>query len=266
MGKNTKPMLTVLVEGDKLQQFRDYALSKEVSMGWLVNRLLDRLLSGELDVMGDTPSIGVTRENIESVSTGLTRENVESIVKSSIDNQLVDSNRDYIEELIKSCIDSLGISSTGTNHIEGMARASIEEALEPIKESVSELETYTRSQFAAVRDELRAISNRSVTTESLAKPLQGRIANAHTSPCKEKPNVDGNTRTWCGFFEMVGMTAMTATEAQKKENVDIRTQQIERGLQSATDQGLGEWAVKRAGREFVRVDATPEASLPLFPN
>ena len=57
MGKNTKPMLTVLVEGDKLQQFRDYALSKEVSMGWVVNRLLDRVLSGELDVMGDSPSI-----------------------------------------------------------------------------------------------------------------------------------------------------------------------------------------------------------------
>ena len=172
MGKNTKPMLTVLVEGDKLQQFRDYALSKEVSMGWVVNRLLDRLLSGELDVMGDTPSIGAARENIESIFTGLTRENIESMVKFSIDNQLVDSNRDYIEELIKSCIDSLGISSTGTNNIEGITRVSIEVALEPIKESVNELETYTRSQFAAVRDELRAISNRSVTTASIAVPAK----------------------------------------------------------------------------------------------
>ena len=260
MGKNTKPMLTVLVEGNKLQQFRDYALSKEVSMGWVVNRLLNRVLSGELDVMGDTPYIGVTREYIENISTGITREDIDSMVKSSIDNQLVDSNRDYIEESIESCIDTLDISSIGTNDTEESTRASIEVALEPIKESVSELETYTRSQFAAVRDELRAISNRSVTTESLAlakpleeKPLQGRIGTATTSPHKEKTNVDGNTRTWCGFFEMVGMTAMTATEAQKKENTDIRTQQIERGLQSAMDQGLGEWAVKRAGRDFVRV-------------
>ena len=62
------------------------------------------------------------------------------------------------------------------------------------------------------------------------------------------------------------MTAMTATEAQKKENTDIRTQQIERGLQSAIDQGLGEWAVKRAGRDFVRVDASKLDALPLFPD
>jgi hypothetical protein len=44
------------------------------------------------------------------------------------------------------------------------------------------------------------------------------------------------------------------TEAQKKENIDIRTKQIDRGLQAAIDQGLGEWAVKRAGRDFVRVE------------
>ena len=172
MGKNTKPMLTVLVEGDKLQQFRDYALSKEVSMGWVVNRLLDRVLSGELDVMGDPPSIGATRENIESVSTGLTREDVESMIKSSIDNQLVDSNRDYIQELIKSCIDSLGISSTGTNNIEGITRVSIEVALEPIKESVNELEAYTRSQFAAVRDELRVSRGDNRATDAVAVPAK----------------------------------------------------------------------------------------------
>ena len=53
---------------------------------------------------------------------------------------------------------------------------------------------------------------------------------------------------------MVGIEALTAVEAQKKENIDIRTQQIERGLQAAKDQGLGEWAVKRAGRDFVRVE------------
>ena len=149
MGKNTKPMLTVLVEGDKLQQFRDYALSKEVSMGWVVNRLLDRVLSGELDVMGDSPSIEKARGYVENTSTGLTREDVESMIKSSIDN--------------------LNIPSIDSSVIEELARVSIETALEPIKESVSELETYARSQLAAVRDEIkRAISDLSITTESIA--------------------------------------------------------------------------------------------------
>jgi rhodanese-related sulfurtransferase len=81
MGKNTKPMLTVLVEEDKLQQLRDYALGKEVSMGWIVNRLIDRLLSGELDVMGDPSSTEVTREPID----------IESLVVASIEKMGLES-------------------------------------------------------------------------------------------------------------------------------------------------------------------------------
>jgi hypothetical protein len=254
MGKNTKPMLTVLVEGDKLQQFRDYALSKGVSMGWVVNRLLDRVLSGELDVMGDRVSTGTTRD---CISTGLAREDVESMIKSSMDDRLASSYRDYTEESIKSYIDSLGISSTSTNDIEELTRASIEIALEPIKESVSKLEA-----------EVRAISDRTVetTTDSLAKPLQGKIAKSPTLPPKEKPDVDGNTKTWGEFFKMVGIEAMTAVDAQKKQDTETRTKQIEIGLQAAKDQGLGEWAVKRAGRDFMRVEAPKLDDLPLLLN
>lgn len=130
----------------------------------VVNRLLDRVLSGELDVMGDTSSTGKTREPIEYTSTGITREDIDKMVRFSIDNQLVGSNRYYIEELIKNYIDSLGISSTGLTreNIEKLTRASIEEALEPIKASVSKLESDTQSQFAAVRDEVKAIVDRAV--------------------------------------------------------------------------------------------------------
>lgn len=53
---------------------------------------------------------------------------------------------------------------------------------------------------------------------------------------------------------MIGMDALTATDAQKKENIDTRTQQIESGLQAAIERGLGEWMAKPAGRSFVRVE------------
>ena len=43
MGKNKKPMLTVLVEEEKLQRFRDYALSEGLSMGAVINQLIDHL-------------------------------------------------------------------------------------------------------------------------------------------------------------------------------------------------------------------------------
>jgi hypothetical protein len=65
---------------------------------------------------------------------------------------------------------------------------------------------------------------------------------------------DPSTKTWVEFFKMIGMAALTATEAQKKENINIRTKQMEEGLRGAMEKGLGEWAVKRAGRDFVRVE------------
>jgi hypothetical protein len=41
---------------------------------------------------------------------------------------------------------------------------------------------------------------------------------------------DPSTKTWVEFFKMIGMDALTATEAQKKENIHIRTKRWKRGL------------------------------------
>jgi hypothetical protein len=254
MGKNTKPMLTVLVEGEKLQQFRDYALSKEVSMGWVVNRLLDRVLSGELDIIGDTSSIGANREHIENISTGLTKENIEEIVKLSIESQLADTLKVYIEELIKSYIDNLDAASIGNTSIEESTKVSIETALEPIKTSASKLDADVQSQLAAVRDELKAIRDLVVTTESNSKHTTEAVTIPTTTTAPENSaDKDSSVKTWSTFFKMLGIEALTVSAAQKKENIDIRTQQIEHGLLVAREQGLGEWAVKRVGRDFVRV-------------
>jgi hypothetical protein len=114
--------------------------------------------------------------------------------------------------------------------------------VEALGELVTELETYTQNQFKAVREELKqATRDRTVeNTESIAIP---------TTPTEKDPSV----KSWAEFFKMIGMDALTATEAQKKENIDTRTKQIEQGLQAVKEQGLGDWAVKVAGRSFVRV-------------
>jgi hypothetical protein len=256
MGKNTKPMLTVLVEGDKLQQFRDYALSKEVSMGWVVNRLLDRVLSGELDVMGDTVSTGTTREY---TSTGLAREDVETMIESYIDNQLTSSNRDYIEKSIKSCIDSLGISSASTNDIEKLVSASIEIALEPIKESVSKLEV-----------EVRAINDHEVVvpTDSIAKdaPL----------PRKAKPNTDEpewvNTDNRRFYNKLIGNSELLAKVAEAIDLTTNNTVLAESlvGLgfhKQIGKQPLGSDSISRIRKVVGYMRQAPKLdALPLFPN
>jgi gas vesicle protein len=262
MGKNTKPMLTVLVEGDKLQQFRDYALSKEVSMGWVVNRLLDRVLSGELDVMGDTVSTGTTREH---TSTGLTREDVESMIKSSIDDRLVSSYRKYIEEMTKSYIDSLGISSTGTNDIEEVTRAFIESSLEPIKASVSKLEADTQSQLEAVRNEVQAIRDRAIETSA-------PIVSIPTLPRKEKPNadslpewVDANNRRF--YLMLVNdselLTKVTdAIDLTTEDNLKLAANLVGLGFHKQDGTALDSSNMSRIKKVVVRLKTAPESTLP----
>jgi hypothetical protein len=226
MGKNTKPMLTVLVEGDKLQQFRDYALSKDVSMGWVVNRLLDRVLSGELDVMGDSPSIEKARGYVENTSTGLTKEDVESMIKSSIDNQLTSSTRDYIEKTIKSYIDSLGVSSTGTNDIEEVTRASIEAAIEPIKESVLKPEA-----------EVRAITSRAVVpTDSIT-----------TSTTNLEPRQEPTDLTFRDFCEHYGIKVPDGTSNQPTKAV------VDKYIAQVESMGHHGWSWKGTRKHLVRV-------------
>jgi hypothetical protein len=65
--------------------------------------------------------------------------------------------------------------------------------------------------------------------------------------------IANEVKTWAAFFKMVRIDALTATEAQKKKNTHTRTEQINKGLIAAKEQGLGEWSVGVAGRSFVRV-------------
>ena len=174
--------------------------------------------------------------------------------------------RNDILEIVNTAVSTLSLP----NHdvVMTIVNTAIDNRIVPLIEShtdrLAEIEAYIKSQLAAVKDELIPPSScEGVPTENQVGFEIQTVTKTPTTTSQEKP--DG-TKTWCGFFEMIGMTALTATEAQKKESIDVRTQQSERGIELAKEQGLGEWAVKRAGREFVRVDATPKASLPLFPN
>jgi hypothetical protein len=151
MGKNTKPMLTVLVEENKLQQFRDYALSKEVSMGWVVNKLLDRVLSGELVVSEDSYSTG-------NVSTGLSRDEIEGMIRASLENNST-SNLDIIdvENLINTSISNLDIlDPSGVRELIRESTPPIVSAqVEPLADLISELDSFTRSQIETLRNDLK---------------------------------------------------------------------------------------------------------------
>lgn len=150
MGKNNKPILSVLVDADKKERFADLARQHKQSMGWVLNDCIDRMLAaGSIDIYVD--SIGNTDNPQKSEKVGVSALDIEEIIKTYVSTHL-------------------NIPSIDSDNVEELVRASIETALQPINESVRELETYTQSQFVAMRDELKkAIGDRSVTSEPIAQ-------------------------------------------------------------------------------------------------
>jgi hypothetical protein len=95
MAKNSKPILSILIEEDKRTKFVDLARRNNLSMGYLVNKAIDRML--------ETDSIDIYGEPTRSPQT-------QTANTSSIDNS-------DIERAVKAYVDSLNISSIGANDV-----------------------------------------------------------------------------------------------------------------------------------------------------
>ena len=312
MTKNNKPILSILIDDDKRVKFAALARRNSLSMSYLVNQAIDRMLEADSIDSSIVTSVGTSAGTSIDSSVGGMIQTIEELVKSSIESmnieELVKSYVDThktsieptdIEKLVKSYVDTHSFSIGTMDEVKRLIvassnellelipsdiptletiKAEIEHSIAPIENSIVELETYTRSQLATMRDELKKPLLIANPVQNLTKPdiddvreteainssqnINGDApsdrltADTIANPTTTKLGKTPNKKTWVEFFEMVGIKAMTATEAQKKQDTDTRTQQIERGIQAAKDKGLGEWAVNKAGRSFVQVDAS----------
>jgi hypothetical protein len=145
-------------------------------------------------------------------SNGLSKEEVLDLVNEYLTSHLPSNglSKDEVLDLIE--------QSVTNNHLPQLIGArDIEVALEPIKESVSELETYTRSQFAAVRDELKKAIDGYVATDAIANQttvsqiFDEREEEPESTPTAQTPNSDYLHR----LTELVG-TGMTTNEIAQK--------------------------------------------------
>jgi hypothetical protein len=166
MGKNNKPILSVLVDEDKKERFADLARRNKQSMGWVLNACIDRMLAADsIDLCRG--AIGEAIIAPKPAKTGLSVADVEELIKAYVDGNLQTSSIDIsgVEEIVRASIEPIKIelletvktsigniptSSIGANDIQKMVNESIEVAVEPI-------ETYTKSQIEAVRGELMAV-------------------------------------------------------------------------------------------------------------
>jgi hypothetical protein len=127
MGKNSKPILSVLVDEDKKEKFADLARLNKYSMGWLLNDCIDRMLAANsIDIYGE-PMRNPQLPSINTSSIDIT--DVENLINTSIAN----------------------ITPPPQPDIEPLIRAQVE----PLADLITELKAYTRSQIETLRNDLK---------------------------------------------------------------------------------------------------------------
>jgi hypothetical protein len=134
MAKNSKPILSVLIEEDKRTKFADLARRNNLSMGYLVNKAIDRMLEADsIDIYGDSTHTSVGNY-VDSSVGGMTRTDIEELVKLSV--EAID-----IEQLVKSYVDSCSSSVVSIDDVKQLITASEKVLLELIPSDIPTLET-----------------------------------------------------------------------------------------------------------------------------
>jgi hypothetical protein len=257
MGKNTRPMLTALMDGDKLQHLRDYARERDVSMGWLINRLVDRLLAGDIEVMGEHSSTGVTRESIEQSYIDLTGEDIEKIVKTSIDLErerleemmrvYIDKERERVDETIESYIGNRKTTSIDNS----ILRADLERAIAPIERAIEELrgELLEVSKFTLdlqtqiAKGAIAVADGKPFESTSPTKSTQMEPHSPIPTPRELSQTTSSSSMTWAEFHRHVGLEPPSNKE-KTKPNSEI-------ALAKAIEMGITGWRFDSTTKKFI---------------
>ena len=254
MGKNKKPMLTVLVEEEKLQRFRDYALSEGLSMGAVINQLIDHLLSGKPNVASisfDSPIEeksdiyrGIDDKSIEiMISNAIEshRESIEKLIITSIDNQ-----SESIEVMISNSIDNYGKSidefviTPLENHIKGLPPAL---SLQDIDRLIgSAILSATKTDNEIIAELKRAIGYQGAEIDRLSKFIENLSPIPPTIDDSKdlKTSQTNDSLSWDGFCELVGEPL--PAQLNKASGDKMTT--------LASSKGFGDWKYNGNSKKF----------------
>jgi hypothetical protein len=160
MAKNSKPILSVLIEEDKRTKFADLARRHSLSMGWLVNQAIDRMIdSDSIDIYRDSIGSIPTPSPSTSIDKTVDSVDIEGIVKASIENYLLNNSIGYmskvdVEKVFSESIDNYlrnnSIGSPSKDDIEKLINDSIENGtlaspLEELRAELSEVSEFARN-------------------------------------------------------------------------------------------------------------------------
>ena len=81
--KNNKPILSILIDEDKRSRFSELARQNNLSMGWLVNQAIDKMLeSGSINIYSSSV---IPTEDIATTSVGISADRIDALAKEAIE-------------------------------------------------------------------------------------------------------------------------------------------------------------------------------------
>ena len=185
--KNNKPILSILIDEDKRSRFSELARQNNLSMGWLVNQAIDKMLeSGSINIYKSSTTL------IEDLSD-LPAAHIDNLAKQAVDKYL--ANSPNVVMFTKS-------TSNISTRIEALDKLAANQAkeLKQIKK--------------AIRDRVSEISSDSISTPNdELLPIDINNANENTlEPLAIEGNLINVSRfqgtpklTWSAFFLAIGM-------------------------------------------------------------
>lgn len=265
-------MLTVLVAEEKLQQFRDYAALQGISMGAIVNQLIDRLLSGESIETSQLVSIDIPKsiqiQNDSSIAD--LNKSIEKIGATSIDNyhktiemtsaESIENHREYIEEVVAISIDNnnkaieIRIATSidnNNNSLEKIIGASIDNYAKTLPPTLSlqdidRLIGSTTSSITKANNEVIAelkniIGHQGTEIASLSKMVSELIAVDIQSPTtKAFQPLSSNSLSWSDFCEMISEPLPTDRNKASGDKMTV----------VASNKGLSGWKYNGNSKKF----------------
>jgi hypothetical protein len=233
--KNNKPILSILIDEDKRSRFSDLARQNNLSMGWLVNQAIDKMLeSGSINIY--TPSATLTEDTTTSAGY------IDEIAKKAVEKHLASVSD--IKVMLTSSIGNVNTEIEALEKRLGWSEklaANQAEEIEQIKNAIS--------------DRASEISSGSIGNPINELPLVDNGDEDTLEPQKiEDSSVDlsklqgAHTLTWVAFLSAIGMEIERDKDRKLVQNVRL----AKIAIGKAIELGSSGWEYISLNRQFIR--------------
>ena len=235
--KNSKPILSILIDEDKRSRFSDLARQNNLSMGWLVNQAIDKMLeSSSINIYISSATL---TEDIATTSAGyideLVKKAVEKHSASILDIEVMLTNSiGNVNTEIEALAKRLGLSEK----LAANQAKEIEQLKKVISDRVSEI---SLDSIANPNDKSPLITD---ANEDTLEPQTAEDSSVNLSKLQSAHNL-----TWGEFLLAIGMEIERDRDRKMIQNVRLARIAINK----ARELGSSGWEYISLNRRFIRV-------------